>query len=248
MDPRNFNVGGPAGGHPVNPHNPFDLLPQELHLHAMNIMQTQGVSAEAACREIYDNFNQSLMQDMNALETANADRGIDTEDWAQLDPGEFSKPTSYIHHALKHGDYFKDLATRAWEALGKPTRFSEAETLKIMQHALGEGKHQEVMEVHERVPHESKLDSVGALLEPYRQWLEAGSGPYDLYSDMPPINQYQLPPDMQPVNLAHFDQLREDIAQHLFDRNYEMSDIQWKLDELFLDLGGTMNRRTSRWS
>ena len=140
------------------------------------------------------------------------------------------------------------MATRAWEALGKPTRFSEAETLKIMQHALGEGKQQEVLDLHNRVLHESKLDSVGDLLEPYRQWLEAGSGPYDLYSDMPPINQYQLPPDMQPVNLAHLDQMREDIVKHLRDRNYENPDIQYKLDELFLDLGGTMNRRQSRWS
>ena len=55
MDPRNLNVGGPAGGHPVNPYNPFDLLPPELHLHAQHIMQSQGVSAEAACREVFDN-------------------------------------------------------------------------------------------------------------------------------------------------------------------------------------------------
>ena len=92
MDPRYMNVGGPAGGHDVNPYNPFELLPPELHLHAMHLMQTQGVSAEAACREIYENFNQRLMQDMNALETANPDRGSDTEDWSQLDPGEYSKP------------------------------------------------------------------------------------------------------------------------------------------------------------
>ena len=248
MDPRYMNVGGPAGGHPVNPYNPFELLPPELHLHAMHLMQSQGVSAEAACREIYDNFNQSLVQDMNALSTGNPDRGIDTEDWSQLDPGEFSKPTSYIHHALKHSDYFQDLATRAWEALGKPTRFSEAETLKIMQHALGEGKHQEVLDLHNSVPNETKLDSVGALLEPYREWLEGGGRAFDLFSDMPPINQYQLPPEMQPRNLAHLDQLREDIVKHLRDRNYENPDIQYKLDELFLDLGGTMNRRQSRWS
>ena len=86
------------------------------------------------------------------------------------------------------------------------------------------------------------------LLEPYREWLEGGGRAFDLFSDMPPINQYQLPPEMQPRNLAHFDQLREDIAQHLFDRNYDMDDIQYKLDELFLDLGGTTNRRQSRWS
>jgi hypothetical protein len=248
MDPRYMNVGGPAGGHPVNPYNPFELLPPELHLHAMHLMQTQGVSAEAACREIYDNFNQKLIQDMNALATGNPDRGIDTEDWSQLDPGEFSKPTSYMHHALKHSDYFQDLATRAWEALGKPTRFSEAETLKILQHALGQGKHQEVLDLHNSVPHESKLDSVGELLEPYREWLEGGGRAFDLFSDMPPINQYQLPPEMQPRNLAHLDQLREDIVKHLRDRNYENPDIQYKLDELFLDLGGSMNRRQSRWS
>ena len=247
MDPRNFNVGGPAGGHPVNPYNPFESLPPELHLHAINIMQTQGVSAEAACREIYGNFQSALMRDMNTVEMGRPERSIKDEDWAQVDPV-YSKPTSYVHHALKHTDYMADLVTRAWEGLGKPTRFSEAEVVKMMQHALGDGQHQEVLDLHNRVPHETKLDSVGELLEPYRQWLEAGSGPYDLYSDMPPIRQYQLPPDMQPVNLSHFDQLREDIAQHLFDRNYDMDDIQYKLDELFLDLGGTTNRRQSRWS
>ena len=63
MDPRNFNVGGPAGGHPVNPYNPFDLIPPETHLHAQHIMQTQGVSAEAACREIYNNYNDALSRD-----------------------------------------------------------------------------------------------------------------------------------------------------------------------------------------
>ena len=56
-DPRKFNVGGPAGGHPVNPYNPFEFLPPELHLHAMYLMNSQGLSAEAACREIYTNFN-----------------------------------------------------------------------------------------------------------------------------------------------------------------------------------------------
>ena len=184
---------------------------------------------------------------MNAQETGDPNRGIKDEDWAQLDPV-YSKPTSYMHHALKHSDYMEDLATKACEALGKPTRFSEAEVTRIMQHALGEGEHQEVLDLHNMVPNETKLDSVGVLLEPYRQWLEGGGGAFDLYSDMPPIQAYQLPPEMQPQNLAHLDQLREDIVKHLRDRNYENPDIQYKLDELFLDLGGSMNRRSSRWS
>ena len=211
-------------------------------------MQTQGVSAEAACREIYNNYNDAVMRDMNAMETGRPDRSITDEDWVQIDPA-YSKPTSYMHHAMKVSDYMEGLTRKAWDALGKPTRFSEAEVTRVMQHALGEGQHQEVLDLHNRVPHETKLDSIGELLEPYRAYLDAGGRITDLHANMPPINQYQLPPEMQPQILSHFNQLKDDITRHLRDRNYENSDIQYKLDELFLDLGGMQNlRRGSRWS
>ena len=106
-----------------------------------------------------------------------------------------------------------------------------------------------MLDLHNRVPHETKLDSIGELLEPYRAFLEVGGRITDLHANMPPISQYQLPPEMQPQNLAHFNQMKEDIVKHLRDRNYENSDIQNKLDELFLDLGGSAStRRGSRWS
>ena len=53
-DPRNFAVGGPAGGHPVHPHEPFASLPVELHDHARHLMH-MGHSAEEACRQVYGN-------------------------------------------------------------------------------------------------------------------------------------------------------------------------------------------------
>ena len=247
-DPRNFNVGGPAGGHVVSPYNPFDYLPPELHLHAQHIMNTQGVGAADACREVYDNYQQAILRDMNMAETGNPMRSIKDEDWAQIDPV-YSKPTSYMHHALKHSDYMQDLTTKAWEALGKPTRFSEGEVTRIMQHALGEGQQQEVLDLHNMMSDDMKLDSVGELLEPYRSWLESGGRAFDLFSDMPPINSYQLPPEMQPQNLAHLNQMKEDIAKHLRDRNYNNADIQYKLDELLFDMGGhASSRQGSRWS
>ena len=80
LDPRNLGVGGPVGGHPVNPYEPFAALPQELHLHARNLM-SQGASAEAACRQVYDNWMDALMRDWNlAQDGINPDRDIRTED------------------------------------------------------------------------------------------------------------------------------------------------------------------------
>ncbi len=67
-----------------------------------------------------------------------------------------------------------------------------------MHHALGEGQHQEALDLHNRVPWDQKLDSVGELLDPYRKHLESGARAYDLHADMPPIQHLQLPPEMQP--------------------------------------------------
>ena len=99
LDPRFMQYGGPAGGHPVDPRNPFDQLPPELHQHAVNIMQSQNVSAEAACREVFDHFQAAMLADMNARETAPPDRSILDEEWTQLEPL-YSKPTAYMHHML----------------------------------------------------------------------------------------------------------------------------------------------------
>ena len=165
-----------------------------------------------------------------------------------MDPA-YDKPTSYMHHAFRHSDYMEDLTRKAWDALDKPYSFTEHQVNKIMRHALGEGQHQEVLDLHNRVPPQSKLDSIGQLLEPYRASLESGTRVFDMYADMPPVQHYQLPPEMQPQNLAHFNQLKDDITRHLRDRNYSNADIAQKLDELFIDLGGMQNpTRGSRWS
>ena len=146
------------------------------------------------------------------------------------------KPTSYMHNAFRHSDYMEELTRKAWGELGKPYYFTEPQVEKIMQHALGEGQHQEVLDLHNRMHPLSRLDSVGALLEPYRQHLESGGGAYDLFGDMPPIQHLQLPPEMQPKNLAHFHQMQEELRGFLRNRNYTNADIQQKLDELFIDL------------
>ena len=139
--------------------------------------------------------------------------------------------------------------TVAWEELGKPYHFTEPPVERIMQHALGQGMHHEVLEVHNRVPQQQKLDCVGAMLEPYRAHLESGMRAHDIYSDMPPAQHYQMPPELQPQNLSHYHQLKDDITRHLRDRNYSNDDIFQKLDELFIDLGGLQNpSRGSRWS
>ncbi len=67
---------------------------------------------------------------------------------------------------------------------------------------MGEGRQQEVLDLHISVAWDAKLDSIGEMLEPYRQHLESGARDYDMYADMPPIQQVQIPPDMQPQNLA----------------------------------------------
>ena len=45
---------------------------------------------------------------------------------------------------------------------------------------------------------------------------------------MPPIQHYQLPPEMQPKNLAHFHPLQEELRGHVRNRNYSNADIQQK--------------------
>ncbi len=73
-----------------------------------------------------------------------------------------------------------------------------------MHHALGEGMHQDVLDLHERVPYAQKLDSVGELLEPHRRHLESGARAYDVHADMPPIQHLQIPNHMQPKNCNMF--------------------------------------------
>ena len=89
---------------------------------------------------------------------------------------------------------------------------------------------------HSRHP-SMQLQSIDDLLEPYKQHLSSGARSYDVYSHMPAIQHYQMPPQLQPKNLAHDHQVKDDIAKHLRDRNYSNQDIFAKMDELMLDLG-----------
>ena len=94
-----------------------------------------------------------------------------------------------------------------------------------------------------------RLNSVHDLLEPYMRHIVSGGRAYDIHGDMPPIQHYQLPPELQAKNLSHFHQISNEIIKHLRDRNYSNPDIQQKLDELHIDLGGMQHHgRGSRWS
>ena len=96
---------------------------------------------------------------------------------------------------------------------------------------------------------EQRLQSVHDLIEPYMRHLVSGGRAYDIYGDMPPIQHYQMPPELQAQNLAHFHLISNEIVKHLRDRNYSNIDIQAKLDEMHIDLGGLQNPgRGSRWS
>ena len=117
-----------------------------------------------------------------------------------------------------------------------------------MHHALGQGQHPEVYDLHRDMHPEQRLQSVHDLIEPYMRHLVAGQA-LDIYGDMPPIQHYQMPPELQATNLAHLNQIPNEITKHLRDRNYSDLDIQQKLDEMFTDLGGTQAPgRGNRWS
>ena len=76
-----------------------------------------------------------------------------------------------------------------------------------------------------------------------------------MHSEMPSIQHYQIPPQLQPQNATDLEAKRDDIVRHLRDRNYSNQDIFAKLDELSIDLGGggdqgvlPGHRLGSRWS
>ena len=118
-----------------------------------------------------------------------------------------------------------------------------------MHHALGQGQHEEVYKLHRDMHPEQRLQSIHDLIEPYMRHVASGGRAYDIHGDMPPIQHYQLPPELQAKNLAHFHQISNEIIKHLRDRNYSNLDIQQKLDEIHIDAGGQQNPgRGSRWS
>ena len=164
------------------------------------------------------------------------DRRVKNEDWVRLDTS-YDPPTQYTPPAIRQSDYMEDLTTQAWEHLGKPYPFTEEQVHKIMHHALGQGEHEEVHQLHESMDPRLRLNSIDDLLEPYKQLHSSGARAYDVYGQMPHIQNYQLPPALQPKNLGHYHQVKDDIAKHLRDRNYSNQDIFAKMDELMLDLG-----------
>ena len=246
LDPRNLQVGA-VGSHPVNPQHPFDALPQNLHAHAQHLI-SQGHSAEGACRQLYDNWMDSLLRDWGQeFDGVDPDRELRGEDWVRMDPHD--APTQYMHNAVRQSDYMEDLVNQTWQAMGKPYYFSEESVAKMLHHALGQGQHEEVYQLHREMHPSKRLNSVHDLIEPYMRHLMSGGRAYDLFGDMPPIQHYQLPPELQAQNLAHFHQISNEIIKHLRDRNYSNADIQQKLDEMHIDLGGLQQHgRGSRWS
>ena len=61
LAPRNPQVAA-VGSHPVDPQNPYAALPTELHDYARQLI-SQGHSAEGACRQVYDNWMDSMLRD-----------------------------------------------------------------------------------------------------------------------------------------------------------------------------------------
>lgn len=172
---------------------PFAVLPQEVYGYARYLMY-QGHSAEGACRQVYDNWMDSLLRDWGEqMDGINPDPDIRHEDWTQLATSH-DPTTSYMHHAYRISEYMEDLTRKAWQEMGKSYHFTEAQVEEIMHHALGEGQHQEVLDMHNRMPLDERLDCVGAMMEPYRQHLESGMRAYAIHS--------------------------QEIAKHLRDRNY----------------------------
>ena len=235
LDPRNF-VPGSVPVHPVDPSAPFASLPTQLHDHARHLIH-QGHSAEGACRQVYDSWMDSILRDWGAeFDGINPQRRIFDEDWVRLDSSH-DPPTQYMHEGMRQSDFMEDLVTQTWENLGKPYHFTEDNVFRMLREALGQGEHEEVHRLHNGIHPHIQMQCIDDLLEPYKQLHSSGARAYDVYGQMPDIQNYQLPPALQPKNLGHYHQVKEDIAKHLRDRNYSNQDIFAKLDELMLDLG-----------
>merc|ERR1712167_483546 len=120
-------------------------------------------------------------------------------------------PTHYMHHGMRQSDYMEDLITQTWQNLGKPYTFSEDQLFRMLGVALGDGQREEVHQLHHsRDPH-MQLQSIDDLLQPYAQHQSSGTRVYDIHANMPPIQHYQLPVELQPKNLSHYHQLGDDI-------------------------------------
>ena len=184
LDPRNLQVGA-VGSHPVNPQHPFDALPQNLHAHAQHLI-SQGHSAEGACRQLYDNWMDSLLRDWGQeYDGIDPDRDLRNEDWVRAGPHD--APTQYMHNAVRQSDYMEDLVNQTWQSLGKPYYFSEEQVARMVHHALGQGQHEEVYQLHREMHPMKRLNSVHDLLEPYMRHMMSGGCAYDVYGDMPPV-------------------------------------------------------------
>ena len=185
----------------------------------------------------------------SAFDGINPDRRIFDEDWVKADTP-WDPPTHYMHHGMRQSDYMEDLVTQTWQNLGKPYHFTEDQLFRMLREALGQGEQEEVRELHETRHPSMQLQSIDDLLEPYKHQQASGTRAYDVYTDMPAIQDYQLPPSLQPGNKEEFHQRKEEITKHLRDRNYSNQDIFQKLDELLLDLGGDQDTHilSSRWS
>ena len=114
------------------------------------------------------------------------------EDWVKLDTS-YDPTTQYMHKAYRQSEYMNDLVTQAWEGLDKSYHSSEERVARIMHHALGQGEHEEVYQLHKNMHPTQRLQSVHDLLEPYMRHLFSGQWAYDMHGDMPPIQHYQLP-------------------------------------------------------
>ena len=116
-----------------------------------------------------------------------------------------------MHHGMRQSDYMEDLVTQTWDNLGKPYKFTEDQLFRMLREALGQGEHEEVHVLHHSRHPSMQLQSIDDLLEPYKQQQSSGTRAYDVYQNMPDIQHYQLPPQLQPKNLAHYHQVKGDI-------------------------------------
>ena len=149
----------------------------------------------------------------------------------------------------------QDLVTQTWENLGKPYHFTERQIFKMLHEACGQGEHPEVEMLHDGIHESMQLQSIDDLLQPYKQSQASSARIFDMHGSMPDIQDYQIPPQLQPQNAVEFYARKDEIAKHLRDRNYSNRDIFHKLDEMLLDLGGGQQQHTlggpvlgSRWS
>ena len=132
------------------------------------------------------------------------------EDWVNLD-SPYDPPTHYMHHGMRPSDFMEDLVTHTWDNLDKPYHLTEDQLFKMLHVALGQGEQEEVHMLHHSREPSMQLQSIDDLLEPYKTHQSSGTTAYDVYENMPTIQNYQLPPNLQPKNLAHYHQMSQEL-------------------------------------